>query len=222
MYEYELTERGKILIAVVLVVLLLVMPSAFLIIKTMAAHPSQPMENPGMESTETPPPGLQEQPPVISESPPPDGGGFSPPDNSGGSSPPDDFPPIEVSDPTDPDPADEPEPTPPPQFGPVGGDPFGGTLSFLFSPSLQNTLDAGTTSMLDEFLASPKNTQDRLIAVELPQLSDEDAEKIVSALVSAFSVRGVSEQQLTYIIRPDRSGRGAFIVNLSYIPYQSK
>ena len=213
MHKYELTERGKIIIAILVVLLFLVLPAAILAYKAWAAGPQAPPPSHSTEATGTPPPSL-EYPPQISESPPPNGGGFNPPNgypsngngngnghgNGNGGQ----------------------ESSRPPEFGPTGGTPSEGTLTFLFSPHLQNTLDAETLSVLGVFLSSPNNTPNSQIAVEMPKLSGEDAEKLVSAIVNAFAALGVRENKLAFIVNTSgeagaAEGESAVEVNLSFM-----
>jgi len=221
MYYYELTERGKIVIAVILVLLLLLVPSAILLYTTLASMPPQPPDGPGSEALTSPPPSQSEvTPPLITVSPPPNGGGLdtpevTPPDVGG------QFPP-EIS-PSAPGAGTEnPDPSLPPEPGPIGGDPSEGTLTFLFSPDKQRTLDARTLSMLDDLVKSPKNTEGSMIALEIPQLSDENATKVISTVVNAFTVRGIQEQRIAIIRSPGDIAEGPFEVRLYFIPNNMK
>ena len=78
MRGYEITERGKIFIAILLVLLLLVLPSAILAFKVMAGDSSPPSgRNPG--SLGETPSVSGTQPTEDTDDPPPDdGGGFNP------------------------------------------------------------------------------------------------------------------------------------------------
>ena len=73
MRGYELTERGKIVIALLLVIVLLLLTVAILVITALGERASQPPEHPGEAVAETPGAGLISY--VISDSPPPQGGG---------------------------------------------------------------------------------------------------------------------------------------------------
>ena len=210
MYDYELTERGKIVIAIVLVLLLLLVPSAILLFTAIANQPAHPPEYQGSEASQSPTPPTEITPPtVITESPLPPGGGLKP---------------SQGPDTVDTAPADggngaeEQDPPQPPLFGPTGGDPSKGMLSFLFSADIQNALDDETLAMLGEFVGSPKNTEKNIVAVEMPQLSDEDANTLYFAIISAFGDLGVSEQRLAYITQPSETAQSPFEVSLSYIP----
>jgi len=205
MYNYELTERGKIVIAVLLVLLLLLVPSAILLYNAMISQPPQPTENKDPDELKSPPPiTVITPPPEIKESPPPEGGGLSPsdvepsPDDGGGGE-------------------EEQEPPKTPEFGPTGGNPSQGTLSFLFSPDEQTMLDDETLSMMEELIKSPHNTDFNLIAIEIPQLSGENADKFFFAVVSAFTDLGIQEQRLAYVAHPSEAVEGAFEVQVYYI-----
>ena len=168
MEGYELTDRGKIVITVVLVFLLLFLPAAILLYTAMAGQPSQPSDDSDSQALVTPAPLTAEttQPP-ITESPPPNGGGFNPE----GISPP----------------ANGQVYSRPPGSGYSSVDPVEGTLSFLFSPILHSKLNAEASSMLDEFLSSRKNIPNNIIAVETPQITHEDSEKLISVVGGALT-----------------------------------
>jgi len=204
MQSYELTERGKIVIAVVLVVLFFVIPAAILAYNARASQPAAPPVEQGSDPSGVPPAHISIPPPIISESPPPNGGGFNPPDIS---------PPNGTG---------GQEPARPPDFGPTGGNPSEGTLSFLFSPNLQNTLDPETLSLLAVLLGSANNTEDNQIAVEMPQLSGEYADKLISAIINAFAAHGVSEQRIAFIAHPAGEVEGAIEISLSFIMSRPK
>ena len=237
MHQYELTERGKILVAIVLVLLLLLVPSVILLCGAMENQPPTPSGTHGSEASQSPPPSFAEiSPPIISNSPPPTGGGFSPPDvtTTNGTVfiqpdvtptyyPPDVtptfIPPNEL--PTDGGSVIQETPKPP-DYGPTGGNPSRGTLTFLFSPDKQNTLDAETLSMVDTFIKSPSNTRSSLIRVETPKLSAEDTEKLASAVTKAFTDQGVPESRISYSVNQNEVEEDSFEVNLSYIPRDVK
>ena len=203
MERYELTDRGKIIITVVLVVLLLFLPAAILLYTAMTSQASQLPENSDSQASFTPPsPPIETPNPPITESPPPNGGGFNPPDVS---------------------PPNGQEPDRPPGAGQNSVNPIEGTLSFLFSTNLQSALDAETSSMLDDFLTSPKNTPQSIVAVETPQLPFEVFEVFMPVIDKAFADRGVVSNRIAYIA--DMSvplADGPFEVNMSYITQRPK
>jgi hypothetical protein len=251
MYHYELTERGKIVIAIVLVILLLLVPSVILFFRTIASQPSE-QQNPG--ASENPIPTHAVTPlPEITNTPPPNGGGINTPDTTpsgnvsvpsdvtptppegvsgpsdvtptppeGASGPSDVTPPVDVDKPGETEPGSGQEPSEPPISGPTGGNPSRGTLSFLFSPKLQNELDVSTLAKLDEFIGSPKNTKESLISIELPELSGADAEKIISVVSNAFTARDVSRHRLEFITKPTAVMNGAYEIHLSFIQLNIK
>ena len=224
---YELTDRGKIAIAVVIAVVLFAL-STILVIKALAARPPQQPDGQGSVATDVSPPAVADTtPPEITDSPPPNGGGFNPPGAPPAVSP--GFPvetPPGTSQNVPPSPGVTPEPstTPDPAEG-IGQstvDPAGGTLSFHFSPESQHSLDNETTAMLGAFLGSPKNTRDTYVVIEIPQLSDEHTERLVAAIVSAFAAQGVGDQRLSFARKPTETAAGAFEVSIYYLAQQGK
>ena len=84
---YELTDRGKITIAVVVAIVLIAL-SMILVVKTLAARPPQQPDEQNPTASGTQPPAITETiPPVIQDSPPPTGGGLIPTDATPGASP---------------------------------------------------------------------------------------------------------------------------------------
>ena len=204
MEDYELTDRGKIVITIVLVVLLLFLPAAILLYTAMAGQPSQTPENPGSQALVT----TENPDPSITESPPPNGGGFNPGDAS-----PQDVGEVETQ-------------KPPPLFLQTPPKPTGsgqgivnaieGTLSFNFSPDVHSALSTETSLLLDAFLISPKNKPDSIVAVESPQLELKDSEKLVSVVNSALSTRGVPLNRIEYIMNETVPEADFFEVSMSY------
>ena len=213
MEGYELTERGKVVIAIVLVLLLLLIPSAILTLKAMANQPAQPAaSDKSPEASEAlHPPLIVITPPIITESPPPNGGGFSPMDVL----PTDVFPP-DLLPPGGNAAAETPGSAMPPQSSHPSVNPTDGTLSFSFSPTQQDALDSETLSVLDVFLSSPKNTRDSAIIVEMPALSSGLTDRFMSAVISAFAEHGVAEQRLAFATVSSSAPDEPFIVNIYF------
>jgi len=209
---YELTDRGKIIITVVLVLLIFVLPAAILLYNAVASPDSPAPDDRDQQASAIPPsiPNGPQNPP-ITESPPPNGGGFNPPDNPQ---------PNGNGQGITPSPNGQDPPEPPESIGRV--DSIEGTLSFLFSPDQHDRLGAGLLSMLDVFLGSPKNTQDSIIAVETPQLSLEDSERLISVVVSEITGRGIPQQRIAYATRLATPEDGSFEVKMYYIMRQPK
>ena len=202
---YELTERGKILSTVLIVFLIFILPATILVVNAFASASPYSSDDPDMRSPEPAP--------IISDGTQPDGSDIEPiesddahPATSGGDSDPDEYYPQNGNGP----------PTTA-LFGPTGGNPSGGTLSFLFSPDLQNELDAETWSLLDVFLGSTRNTSDSIIAVETPELPEEYSDILESAVYSALNARGIPAQRIEYFTDHDVPMSETFEVNLSYI-----
>ena len=202
MHRYELTERGKIAIAIVLVVLFLLIPSVIMLLKSMANQPAQPEDDPEQSTSGSRPPvTVVVTPPssnITPESPPPTGGGFNPPE-------------VIPSESVAPEGEDDIEQ---PVFNPDEG-----TLQFLFSPDKQEALGPGVTSMLIRFLSVPANTKDSLIAVELPKLADADMDKAIDVITDAFIPLGVEEQKLAFIVHTEEGDviEEPYEIKLSYI-----
>ena len=209
MNNYELTDRGKIIIAVVLIAILLVLSSVVLSLGYCSG--TSPPDNPPQTSA-TPTPG--EDDPTISNTPlPTPGSGV---------------------DPSAPTPTPTPTPDDPsqggdgnggngdgygddyPEFGPVGLNLAEGTMQFIFAPAIQEALDEETTTMLGEFLASPKNTPDAKVQVEMPNLSEDDTEHLLLAVTSAFSNYDINVNEIVYVKNPVEADGSSFEVKLSF------
>ena len=206
MTNYELTERGKIIIAVILVLLLLVLPSTILVVLAWDNTPP-PVNDPPQTSEPEPDPDSDSS--VISDRPLPDGSGFNPDDttlNENGES--------GSFDPAPELPGDVPVYMP--VYGPVSIDRNEGTMLFLFAPGIQDTLDDKTVSMLGEFVTSPKNTIDTVILIEIPLLPEEDTNTLISAIAEAFAKHGVSQSELAYIVYQTDTDEDAYVVTLSF------
>ena len=240
MRGYKLTERGKILVALIIVMLLL-LTSAILLLRALAR--SSPNHLPEEDSDASRPPPVSagdDTSPVTTESTPPLGGDFVPPTGT----PPPDSPsikdpltvaPSEITPQVDAS-HDSPYVTPTPDSVTVGepsvsplptptaseSDPTNGVLSFVFSPQTQTALDDVTGSMLKSFLSSSSNTRNNTIVVETPVLSKSDAETLMSVVGSSFSALGVSTLRLMHVPRSYLPPGEVFEVTLYYIPDTGK
>ncbi|MDR2571709.1 MAG: hypothetical protein LBD23_15640 [Oscillospiraceae bacterium] len=205
MYNYELTERGKIIIAIVLVLLLLVLPSVVLAVK---AWNSTPLPDDLPNSTVSDPEDTPEDP----NGPLPNGSGFDPNDD-----PQDDNGKKEPPDPT-PDPTDD-----PPDVNPIIFDRAEGTVEFVFSPDLHESLDSDTVKILGDFIRSPKNVRGAQIAIEIPQLPEDELAIILSAITDAFAQHGISQELLAFITYPSQTLDVRSIdVKLSFLPPEDR
>jgi len=170
--QYLLTERGKLLIAT-LIVLFLIVPSIIIVIYTsMRETPADEAGNNG----------------VVSQS----GGGSvsSDGDNEQAN--------LDSS-----------------LAGTTAFDLVAGTMTFLFTPDLQTTLDVYTMTRLGELLTSPKYTNNTKIAVEIPQLPDEKAIILTTAITNAFTTYEIPLSDVVFFIyQPEKDSR-TFEVNVS-------
>ena len=197
--------------------MLLLLLSAILVYKTIAAQAPPPADDDVPVSMQGPTPTGAGPASTQSNSPPPSGGGLQPTDDppqtgNGGQ---------EGQDGQEGQEGHSPPPSPGTGQGSV--DPSEGTLSFLFSPDSGNTLDSQTASLIGVFLSLPGNAQNSAIVVEMPQLSDEDAETLMSAIISAFAAQGVREQRITFTTRASSdSADGVYEVTVYFAAYSGK
>jgi len=243
---YEVTERGKITVAVIIVMLLFIIPAIIITAFAWSSPPLREVPNGDQNGND----------PIISNTPlPTDGGGLNaddPPGNGNGEqgayNPPPETPepspePTDDPDETDPDGIDtdepdpddpaEPTPTPAPSdppgqpadgsqnFGPVSMSRSAGTMLFRFSPEHQDALDADTVSMLGDFITSPKNTSDAQISVEIPRLSTADTTALKTAITDAFAEHGVAESKISFSSYNTGSVGNTFDVKLSFVTVRS-
>ena len=200
MRGYEITERGKIIIAVLIVILLFVIPSLILAINAWNNSPP-PVEPPRSVAPEP------DEIPAISDRPLPDGSGFNPRELSetgngeqGSFDPPIDHP--------DDEPYNELE------FGPVNIDSTAGTMSFRFNPELQDTLDSDTVALMGEFITSPRNTSNAQIAVEMPNLPEEDLSVLIAAVTGAFAIHNINLEKLAFVNQESEAEERTFEIRL--------
>ena len=204
MYSYELTERGKIIIAIVIVLLLLVVPSIVLAVNAWnnATPPEEPPRTTVPEQGETP---------AITDRPLPDSSGLEPDDTSEV----DDSEPAPIDPPQVPD-EDLEEPDEIPESGFVSLDRTRGTMKFTFSPDHQESLDTDTISALADFVTSPRNTARAQISIETPSLSNEDSVIFRAAITEALAQHGVKTDNLVYTSYGSTAYERTFEVMLSF------
>jgi len=245
MKGYEFTDRGRFII-VVLIIALLIIPATVVAFRVWSSMPPQPPDDPDNQISQHTPDGTQpEDPePIVTASPPPSGGDpdpVDPPDEGTGEQgsfdppvePPDgtDTPddpddptdpadPGDTTDPTDPDDQGDP-PVEPPEIGPVGINRHAGTMQFMFAPEHQDSLDSDTISMIGEFITSPRNTGDSIILVKIPKLTAEKSSVLTSAINSAFSQHGIDRRKLSFEIYQPVSSDSPFEIMMSFTPTSS-
>jgi len=241
MQGYELTERGKIAIAVFLAILLIIL--AVILALRVWNGSSSPFDN-QQRPAETE---HVYTPPDVSDTPPPEGsdvdsgdgnqenengeqGSFDPPQDQ--TDEPADDPSEEPGDASGEEPSEEPSEGPddsseeePSEEGAPGGqsapgaasiNSAAGTMSFRFSPSSQDSLDASTIEMIGDFIKSPKNTSGAQIVVSIPQLPEEETAKIISAVTDAFAEQGVAQRNLAFTVYRLNTGSNSYEIRLSF------
>ena len=203
MSNYELTERGKVIIAIILALLVFVIPSTILVVLAWDRPPPPPDDPP---ATAEPLPIPANDIPTNSDRPLPDGSGFSP----------DEKPENDVS---QLDPSDSPLDTPCelPEYEPASVDLSEGTMVFLFWPDLQKPLDDEILLMIGEFLTSPKNTDTSVILAEIPLISDDETTTLIAALTDAFAGHGVTLRKLAFAVYQSDTVEPFFKVTMSFI-----
>jgi hypothetical protein len=219
---YEFTDRGKIAVALFLVIILLVVPATIIAFNAIAKEPSSPLDDQSVKTDEPPPPISESPTTEETDNPPPNEGGvfgqptISPPNSDNNTMAPD--PPISQPPPVSQDPPVSQGSDQPSETVPGYDTEFVDNLSFIFSPGSQDALDDRTLSNLDSFLSSQKNEQNYLIAVETPKLADEEVARIMTVIGSVFAEKGVNEQMLTHVTLPWGVPGESITVSLYYLP----
>ena len=185
MRGYEFTERGKIIIALVVAIPLFLIA---IFLGVIAWNNSQsPPDDPPVHSQAP----ITDEDPEISDEPLPDGSGFTPeepPETENGEH--GEFDPETIEEPPHED----------FEYKPVFIDLSEGTMLFWFYPDLGDVLDDNTIFTINEFLTSPKNTDDAQIVVEMPQLPEEELSMLIAAVINAFAQNDIPQEDLAYSI----------------------
>jgi len=172
--RYVLTERGKLLVATLIVLFLILPPVIILSIRTTSGD--------GVSDGAAP----KATPDLVQH-----------------------IPPIEDDKPTTNNPS---------LNGTVTVDLDSGNMVFMFTPQTQTALDSDTTSLIGQLLTSPKNTAGSKIAVEIPQLPDDEAVILTTAIINALSTHGVLLSDIIFFIYQPDAGIKTFKVNISFQP----
>jgi len=90
-----------------------------------------------------------------------------------------------------------------------------GFLTFLFSPETQTTIDGDILTKISELLSSPQKTDSSIIAVEIPDLSDNDTNIVTSAIINAFEALGVSINDIVFLVYQSGSDAQAVEIIIS-------
>ena len=91
-----------------------------------------------------------------------------------------------------------------------------GTMTFLFTPDLQDIIDTHIDTKLGELLTSPKNTNDAKIAVEIPQLLDNETTIITTAILNAFTKHEVPLSDIVFFVYQPAPDIQTFEINISF------
>jgi len=100
--------------------------------------------------------------------------------------------------------------------GPTTFDLDSGTMTFLFTPEQQDTLDDNTVSKIGELLASPKNTNDAKIVVEVPHLPYNETLIMTDAIINAFAANAVSQSNIGFTVYLPEVDTSTFEINISF------
>jgi hypothetical protein len=174
MQRYIITERGKFLVAILVIVFFLLLPATIIAIWALTR---------GSASTELP---LDTNGTYQNGS-----DSFS----------------------SEPTPVDTPDPS---LDDLVSFDLDAGTMTFLFTPNLQDTLDSNVDTKLGELLTSLKNTDDAKIAVEIPLLSDTDTAILTTAILNAFNKHDVPLSDIVFFVYQPDTDIQTFEISISF------
>ena len=172
MQRYVLTERGKLLVATLIVLVLILPPVIILGIRTSSGDDASDGAAP------------KTTPDLIQH-----------------------IPPIGDNEPTTGDPS---------LNGTATIDLDSGNMTFMFTPETQTFLDGDSISMIGQLLTSPKNTAGSKMAVEIPQLPDDEAVILTTAIINALSTHGVLLSDIIFLIYQPDAGIKTFKINISF------
>ena len=221
MKGFVLTDRGKIFVAIVVVIPILIL-SIILAVLAFTSDKTPPDDD---GQAYIPPTDITPQPPV--------NGGFDPPkdiiddpddddkDPTGCGSDDDDTTNDDKDD-DDKDNDNDTDVTPPDVVSNPILNLTTGALSFSFSPKLQTALDKDTSTMLDQFLLSKRNVPENDIAVETPKLSSNDTTLFMNVITSALKERNVNTSRIVHIVDPKIPLSDNFEVVVYYIERTGK
>ena len=221
MKDYELTERGKVGMAIIFAVLLFVIPAVVLTYIAWNGDPGN-IDSPQI-SVAAPDQNDNQQADQQNDYEPDDS--QYPPDSTDDDSDAND---QELLDPSQNDDEDyddgddvdngatENQPGDSSTNGAVSINVNEGTMRFWFSPSSQDSIDENITALLGDFLESPQNTSASQIVVEIPNLSDSERESLISIISDAFAEHGVAQRDLDFAPYLLNSNVGVFEIRLHF------
>jgi hypothetical protein len=191
MQRYILTERGKFLVAILVIVIFLLLPAMIIAIWALTRE---------AETTHLPPDtnGIYQN----------GTGSFSP-----------EPPPIDTPDPSLNLPNDDNNESTHPDTSLddlVAFDLEAGTMTFLFTPNQQDALDSNVDTKLGELLTSLKNTNNAKIAVDIPQLPDTDTAILTTAILDAFTKHEVPLGDIVFFVYQPDPDVQTFEIHISF------
>jgi len=95
-------------------------------------------------------------------------------------------------------------------------------FTFYLTPATLGMLRNEYSPFLDEFLASPKNTPDNVIMIEVPQVDSNLRWRIVSDVSSALTRRGVPPERILHFISPTPQTGDSYEISLHFEAAQSQ
>jgi len=191
MQRYVLTERGKFLVAIFVIVFFLLLPALIFAIWALAR---------GAASTDLPPDtnGIHQN----------GTGSFTPePSLEGTPEPSPALPNNNDSESTSLDPSLD---------DLVAFDLDAGTMTFLFTPGIQDNIDNHIDTKIGELLTSPKNANNAKIAVDIPQLPDNDTVILTTAILDTFTKHEVSLGDIVFFVYQPDPDIQTFEINISF------
>ena len=206
MHGYELTDRGKVALALCLVIPILILSTliAFFAFRN-TLYEVPPQDDLHNISSATDPSPSQPQPPG--------NGSFTPSDDYDSAD--DSEPDSSASD--DYDINDDDDSIYPESVGSPTVNVSAGRFTFFFSVNNQDSLNNEIEVMLDMFLSSPKNVPGSLIVIETPVLSIDDSRAFMSVIIGALEGKNIDIDRITYIVDPEIPFTEYFEVNLYYV-----
>jgi len=172
--RYVLTERGKLLVATLIVLLLILPPVIIISIRTASGE-----EKPDGSLPKTTPDLVQYIPPIENDNP----SAIGPSINENAT--------IDID---------------------------SGNMTFMFTPESQITLDGNVISMIGQLLTSSKNNNDSKMAIEIPQLPDDETAILTTAIINALSTYDIPLSDIIFFVYQPDSGIKTFKINISFQP----
>jgi len=203
LYRYELTDRGKFYIAVLLIIILLVILALTLVVWASSRN-NTPEDGPNNNSDG-----------IYNNNADPDGitdGSDSEPDPE---PTPDGAQSLENGDNGDPEEPSVTDPEEPLLNDTATLDIEAGILTFLFTPATQTALEDSTFFMLGELVASPQYSQTSIFAVDIPLLPDAYKVNLTTAITEAFTILEVPLGAIVFFTVQVESDDGTFEIRIS-------